>query len=80
MERRSSASETQNKMAPPFIGQHFDKEVLERQTKLREIRDKLRAKDTEVSTPRTPRSKELESELEKGFRPQTAKNFRPDFH
>ena len=58
--------------------QEFDQEVLERQAKLREIRDKLKAKDSEISTPRTPRSNELVTELEK-FRPKTAKNFRPDF-
>jgi hypothetical protein len=55
--------------------QEFDQEVLERQAKLREIRDKLKAKDSEISTPR---SNELVTELEK-FRPKTAKNFRPDF-
>lgn len=81
MERKSSDPELpiSYKITSTYKDQQFDREILERQTKLREIRDKLKAKDTEISTPRTPRSKELVSELEK-FRPQTAKNFRPDFN
>ena len=52
-------------------------DVKERQKKLLEIRDKLKAKDSDkVST--TPRSKELINELEH-FRPRTSHNFRPDF-
>lgn len=52
-----------------------DKELLERQKRLIELRDKLKAKDAEMSTPR---SKELFNELDK-FRPKTASNFRPEF-
>jgi hypothetical protein len=55
-----------------------DQELMERQQRLKELRDKLKAKDAEMSTPRTPRSKELFSELN-NFRPKTASNFRPDF-
>ena len=81
MERKQSIMESNgnsyNQSAK--LDQGFDQEVLERQAKLREIRDKLKAKDNETSTPRTPRFKELVTELEK-FRPKTAKNFRPDFN
>jgi hypothetical protein len=52
-------------------------DVLERQKRLLEIRDKLKAKDASV-TVSTPRSKELVNELE-NFRPKTSQNFRPDF-
>jgi hypothetical protein len=52
-------------------------DVLERQKRLLEIRDKLKAKDASA-TVSTPRSKELVSELE-NFRPKTSQNFRPDF-
>jgi len=81
MERKQSGIENNSNIFGQSIkfDQEFDQEVLERQAKLREIRDKLKAKDTEISTPRTPRSKELVTELEK-FRPKTAKNFKPDFN
>lgn len=52
-------------------------EVLERQARLKELRDKLKAKDTNVAV-NSPRSKELFNELDK-FRPKTASNFRPEF-
>jgi hypothetical protein len=58
--------------------QEFDDELIERQRKLREIRDKLKEKNGQLGTPRTPRSKELVTELE-NFRPKTATNFRPEF-
>ena len=52
-------------------------DVLERQKRLLEIRDKLKAKDNSAAVS-TPRSKELVNELE-NFRPRTSHNFRPDF-
>ena len=55
--------------------QVVDKELLERQQRMKELRDKLKAKDAEMNTPR---SKELYKELDK-FRPKTASNFRPEF-
>ncbi|CAF0714465.1 unnamed protein product [Brachionus calyciflorus] len=55
-----------------------DQELLERQQRLKQLRDKLKAKDAENTSPRTPRSKELINELDK-FRPKTASNFRPEF-
>jgi hypothetical protein len=66
-------------------------EVQERAQKLKELRDKLRARDGEkavaaampsssgVSTPRTPRTQEIISEYEK-FRPKTPTNFKADFN
>lgn len=62
----------------PTQNQEFDSELIERQRKLREIRDKLKEKNGQLATPRTPRSKELVTELE-NFRPKTATNFRPEF-
>lgn len=63
-------------------GPEYDQDVIERQKRLLALRDKIKAKNADVpsssDTPRTPRSKELVSELDK-FRPKTASNFRPDF-
>ena len=78
MERKKCDSDSSLRKMEP--SSDFDQDLYERQTKLREIRDKLKAKDnTEIASPRTPRSKELVSELEK-FRPKTSTNFRPDFN
>jgi hypothetical protein len=57
----------------------IDPEIYVRQKKLIEIRDQIRAKNAnESTTPRTPRSQELVSELEK-FRSKTPANFKPVF-
>lgn len=57
----------------------YDPEVYERQKKLFEIRDKIRAKHIEsprTPTPRTPRTQELLGELDK-FRTKTPATFKP---
>jgi hypothetical protein len=63
----------------------FDPEVYARQNKLLEIRDKIRAINSDSTTPRnatpvglTPRTQELLNELDK-FRPKTSSNFKPVF-
>lgn len=57
----------------------IDPEIYERQKKLLEIRDQIRAKNSQESTtPRTPRSQEIASELDK-FRSKTPANFKPVF-
>ncbi|RNA28446.1 DNA ligase 1-like [Brachionus plicatilis] len=52
-------------------------EMLERQMRLKELRDRLKTKGAQVALS-SPRSKELFNELDK-FRPKTASNFRPEF-
>ena len=59
--------------------EHNNRDVQERAIKLKDLRDKLRAKDTEASTPRTPRTQEIMSEYDK-FRPKTPFNFKADFN
>ncbi len=54
-------------------------EVIERQKKLREIRDKLKARETKNNEgSMTPRSKEIADEMDV-FRPKTPAAFRPEF-
>ena len=63
--------------APPM----FDPEVIERQKKLIDMRDRIRASqqlDSATPTPRTPRSQELLSELDK-FRSKTPATFKAVF-
>ncbi len=57
-----------------------NEEVIQRQKKLREIRDKIRAKDNAKNneTNLTPRTKEIVDEFEV-FRPKTPAAFRPEF-
>lgn len=61
-----------------------NEEVIERQKKLREIRDKLKAKDTQKNLNNnndpnlTPRTKEMVDEYEV-FRPKTPAAFKPEF-
>lgn len=56
-------------------------EVIERQKKLREIRDKLKARDASKNGEgsMTPRSKEIADEMDAAFRPKTPAAFRPEF-
>ncbi len=58
----------------------YDPEVYQRQQKLFEIRDRIRAKNIESATPtpRTPRTQELVNELDK-FRSKTPSNFKAVF-
>ncbi len=56
----------------------LSKEMIERQNKLRELRDHLKKKKDIETAAGTPRTDELISELEH-FRPKTASAFRPDF-
>ena len=56
----------------------LSKEMLDRQNKLRELRDHLKAKKNVEEAAGTPRTDELISELE-NFRPKTATAFRPEF-
>ena len=52
-------------------------EIVEREKRLKALRDKLKEKDSEIKS--TPRSKELLNELEK-FRPKTPSNFKADYN
>ncbi len=56
----------------------LSKEMLDRQNKLRELRDHLKAKKNAAEGTGTPRTDELISELE-NFRPKTASAFKPEF-
>jgi hypothetical protein len=68
-------------------------EIQERASKLKELRDKLKAKDgggrsavaataaasgSGSNTPRTPRTQEILNEFDK-FRPKTPSNFKADY-
>ena len=58
----------------------YDPEVYERQKKLIDIRDRIRAQNIESNTPtpRTPRTQELLNELDK-FRAKTPATFKAVF-
>ena len=58
----------------------YDPEVYERQKKLIDMRDRIRAQNLEsgTPTPRTPRSQELLNELDK-FRSKTPATFKAVF-
>ena len=58
-------------------GSEMSEEVIERQRKLRELRDKLQAKNIQESQL-TPRSEQVASELE-NFKPKTPSAFKAEF-
>ena len=55
------------------------KDMSDRAMKLKDLREKIRAKDHEASTPRTPRTLEILNEYNK-FRPKTPSTFKADFN